>query len=136
MTDKKKNTSRSQLTEPKPDAKVQESSAAVKTPAREARRSPARQESKTEARQESKTRARHDSRATSPSVFARVRNSKAGRFFIEAYYELRHKVTWPTFIEARNMTIAVILISAVIGIILSLIDLGLLHLFLLITGGS
>ncbi len=128
MADKKKSTSRSQLTEPKSGAKAQESSAAVKTPTREARRAPARQESKTVAR--------HDSKATSLSVFVRLRNSKAGRFFIEAYYELRHKVTWPTFIEARNMTLAVILISAVIGIILSLIDLGLLHLFLLITGGS
>ena len=56
------------------------------------------------------------------------------RFVREAYYELRYKVTWPTFTEARNMTIAVIVLSAVIGGILSLADLGLLRLFVLITG--
>jgi preprotein translocase SecE subunit len=72
----------------------------------------------------------------SPSLMTRFRASRAGRFIFEAYNELRHKVTWPTFEEARNMTIAVIVISAVIGGILSLADLGLLHLFVLLVGGK
>jgi preprotein translocase SecE subunit len=63
----------------------------------------------------------------------RLRNSRVGRFVLEAYYELRHKVTWPTFEEARNMTIAVILLSAAVGTILWVVDEGLKYLsFLLI----
>jgi preprotein translocase SecE subunit len=58
------------------------------------------------------------------------------RFAREAYYELRYKVTWPTFEEARNMTFVVIGLSAAIGIFLGLADLGLFQLFKLITGGQ
>jgi preprotein translocase SecE subunit len=68
------------------------------------------------------------------SLETRFRSSRIGRFVLEAYYELRHKVTWPTFEEARNMTIVVIGLSAVIGTILGLADLGLTQLFLLISG--
>jgi len=64
----------------------------------------------------------------------RFRNSRFGRFALDAYYELRHKVTWPTFEEARNMTFVVIVLSAVIGGLLSLADAGLQQLFLLISG--
>lgn len=67
-----------------------------------------------------------------PSWEARIRANRYGRFIIEAYYELRHKVTWPTFDEARNMTVVVILLSAVIGGILALADFGLTQLFFLI----
>jgi preprotein translocase SecE subunit len=55
---------------------------------------------------------------------------------LEAYDELRHKVTWPTFQEARNMTIVVILLSAAVSAFLALADLGLFKLFQLISGGS
>lgn len=86
---------------------------------------------KEQPRQESK---RRDTRNSSPSMFQRLRNSRAGRFMAEAYYELRHKVTWPTFIEARNMTFVVIVLSVVVGGILGLVDYGLYSLFLAISG--
>ena len=70
-----------------------------------------------------------------PAWLTRFRNTRIGRFVFEAYYELRHKVTWPTFEEARNMTLIVIVLSAVIGAALALVDFGLYHLFLLISGG-
>jgi len=55
------------------------------------------------------------------------------RFVREAYHELRYKVTWPTFQEARNMTLVVIALSAAIGILLGIVDVGLLKLFQLIS---
>jgi preprotein translocase SecE subunit len=55
------------------------------------------------------------------------------RFVREAYHELRYKVTWPTFQEARNMTLVVIALSAAIGILLGVVDLGLFKLFQLIS---
>ncbi len=73
--------------------------------------------------------------AKGPSSWeTRFRTSRFGRFVLDAYYELRHKVTWPTFEEARNMTFVVIVLSAVIGGILSLADAGLQQLFILISG--
>ncbi len=65
----------------------------------------------------------------------RFRNNRIVRFVREAYYELRYKVTWPTFQEARNMTFVVIGLSAAVGLLLGLADLGLFQLFRLITGG-
>ena len=73
--------------------------------------------------------------AKGPSSWeTRFRTSRFGRFVLDAYYELRHKVTWPTFEEARNMTFVVIVLSAVIGGLLSLADIGLQQLFFLISG--
>jgi preprotein translocase SecE subunit len=128
MTDRKKNVSRSQqATQVRPQDAAQTSTAkAARTSARDERREPARSASK--------TTARRDSRGT--SLYARARNTKIGRFIYEAYYELRHKVTWPTFQEAKNMTIMVIVISAVLGGLLSLVDAGLLHLFSYIINGK
>ena len=85
-------------------------------------------------KQESKS-TRRDSKS-SLTLAKRFRNSRIGRFILDAYYELRHKVTWPTFTEARNMTIAVIAISAVIALILGLADLGLSRLYLFIISGG
>ena len=79
-------------------------------------------------RRESKASARAQS---SPSRF---RNSRLVRFAREAYQELRYKVTWPTFQEAKNMTIAVVAISVAAGVLLGLADAGLFQLFRLITG--
>ena len=70
----------------------------------------------------------------SPGRFARLRNARAIKFVLEAYRELRYKVTWPTFREARNMTIIVILLSAAVSLVLTLADAGLLKLFQLISG--
>ncbi len=73
--------------------------------------------------------------AKGPSSWeTRFRTSRFGRFVLDAYYELRHKVTWPTFEEARNMTFVVIALSVVIGGLLSLADAGLQQLFYLISG--
>jgi len=73
--------------------------------------------------------------AKGPSSWeTRLRTSRFGRFVLDAYYELRHKVTWPTFEEARNMTFVVIVLSVVIGGLLSLADAGLQQLFYLISG--
>jgi len=80
------------------------------------------------------SRARRDTRE--PSWLLRLRNSRIGRFVFEAYYELRHKVTWPTFEEARNMTLIVIVLSLVIGLALFAVDSGLYNLFVLISGGK
>ncbi len=104
-----------------------ESKASVKTSTAALRSEP----KKERAVQES--RVRRDSKE--PAWFLRLRNSRVGRFVFDAYYELRHKVTWPTFEEARNMTLIVIALSAVIGAALALVDLGLYHLFVLISGG-
>ena len=65
---------------------------------------------------------------------SRLRNRALVRFVREAYQELRFKVTWPTFQEARNMTIAVVALSAAAGVVLGLADAGLFQLFRLITG--
>jgi preprotein translocase SecE subunit len=68
-----------------------------------------------------------------PSLVTQLRNSKVGRFIHDAYYELRHKVTWPTVEEVRNMTIAVIALSLAVGLILGALDFGLLNLFTLLS---
>jgi preprotein translocase SecE subunit len=67
----------------------------------------------------------------SPTFWTRFRNYKPVRFVREAYNELRYKVTWPTFQEARNMTFVVIALSAAIAFLLGIADLGLTKLFFL-----
>lgn len=126
MAEKKKSAGRSQAAELKTRGKEKEQPASsTKVATREARK---------EQKVESKATPRRESRGSSLS--ARIRSNRAGRFVLEAYYELRHKVTWPTFEQARNMTIAVIIISAFVGAIIALADFGLYHLFLLIIGGG
>jgi len=63
----------------------------------------------------------------------RLRTNRYIRFILDAYYELRHKVTWPSFNEARTMTIVVILLSLAVGAVLYVADLGLYQLFLLLS---
>lgn len=48
------------------------------------------------------------------------------RYFAESYLEMR-KVTWPTPTDARNMTIVVIAMSALVAIVLGAADLGLVR---------
>ena len=69
------------------------------------------------------------------SWLTRFRRNRFGNFIYEAYYELRYKVTWPTFLEARNMTVIVIILSAILAAVLAAVDYGLYNLFLLISGG-
>ena len=45
------------------------------------------------------------------------------RYFIETSGELR-KVSWPTWPEARQLTILVIIVMVVIGIFLGIVDWG------------
>jgi preprotein translocase subunit SecE len=71
---------------------------------------------------------KRESKQTS-SFWTRFRNYRMVRFVRESYHELRYKVTWPTFQEARNMTIVVIALSAVIAAILGIADAALLQLF-------
>lgn len=115
MTDRKKNVSRSQATEVKAQNSVQTPTKAAKASAREERRESTKSTSKNQSRRNSK----------GTSFYARVRNSKTGKFVYGSYYELRYKVTWPTWIEARNMAVMVVVISAVLGGLLSLVDAGL-----------
>ena len=61
-------------------------------------------------------------------------NSALVRFVRESYRELRYKVTWPTAIEVRNMTIAVLVLSLAVGLLLGLVDVGLFQLVQRITG--
>ena len=96
-------------------------------------------EQKQERRRERESRqpAKRDTRQQQSSgLWKRIRRIRWVSFVFEAYDELRHKVTWPTFEEARNMTVVVILLSAAIAAFLALADLGLFKLFQLISGGS
>ncbi len=140
MADKKKNASRSrsrsqsqsQTAEPKAQDGEQEQeqeqgkSTKAVTRARSERKE---NESKTVVR--SRETNRRDNKASSARL-TRLRSNYIVRFLLESYYELRYKVTWPTLEEARNMTIVVILLSAAIGVILGLTDLGLSQLYLLV----
>ncbi len=124
MADKKKNVSQSETAESKVrgDGKGQSKSAKAVAREREERREvreskPVKRESK------------------QPSKFqANLRKNRVVRFVREAYQELRYKVTWPTFQEARNMTLVVIALSVAVGLLLGAADLGLLKLFQLIHG--
>jgi preprotein translocase subunit SecE len=117
MADKKNNATQQEVAEPK--ARENRSAKAV-----------AREREERRARESKVTR--RDSKQT--SYWTRLRGNRLVNFLFEAYRELRYKVTWPTFEEARNMTIAVIILSGVVAAVLALADLGLLKLFRLISG--
>ncbi len=55
------------------------------------------------------------------------------RYFAETSGELR-KVSWPTWPEARQLTIIVIIVMVVVGTFLALVDLGVNHLLNAILG--
>jgi preprotein translocase subunit SecE len=155
MADRKKNSNRSQAAALKtpsrkqtqvetPALEDQELSGpvpakSVKAPASEDHREPmAIKGTKTlahEVRRQSGQEAKAASRRE-PKAPPRWRNNAAGRFFYDAYYELRHKVTWPTLKEARNMTFVVLALSAVVGGIIALADYGLHELFIFIVTKS
>ena len=127
MADKKKNASQAKMVAPAPIAKSgekeKEPSKAVKAVTRE------RDERK---ERESKSSGRSESKST-VSTRQRFRNNRLVRFVRESYHELRYKVTWPTFEEARNMTFVVIGLSLAVGLVLWVADVGLFQLFQLIT---
>jgi preprotein translocase SecE subunit len=136
MADKKKNANQSatrnrqlrqsQMVAPSARSDGNEQDKPVKAGARE------REERKV---QESKP-VRRESKSQSKGLSdwqIRLRNNRYIRFILDAYYELRHKVTWPSFSEARTMTIVVILLSLAVGVVLWVADLGLYQLFLLLS---
>jgi len=131
MADKKKPTSQSQTAEPKVRESAKEQ-AQGKNAREVTRERDERKEKESKAAARERVNTRRETKAPSATM-TRLRGNAIVRFLLEAYYELRHKVTWPTFREARNMTIVVILLSAAVGLILGLADLGLGQLYLLVT---
>lgn len=121
MSEKKKSASQSEMEEPRARASERDPKSA-KASAREER--------------QSKQPARRETKATSAPAkkSGGFRNSRLVRFVRESYHELRYKVTWPTFQEARNMTFVVIGLSLAVGLVLGLVDSGLFQLFRLVTG--
>jgi len=124
MADKKKNAGQGEVVPASARGQEKERSKSTKAVTRE------RDERKV---RESKT-ARSSGSSKQSATSTRFRNNRIVRFVREAYYELRYKVTWPTFEEARNMTFVVIGLSAAVGLLLGIADFGLLQLFRLITG--
>jgi preprotein translocase SecE subunit len=132
MADKKKNSSQSQTAEPKAssDSGEKEQGMSVKAITRERGK---REVQETKVVKQQSSKGSSGSSRNAPGRLTRLRNGRAARFVFDAYYELRHKVTWPTFAQARNMTIVVILLSVAVGLALWIIDLGLYQLFLLLS---
>jgi preprotein translocase SecE subunit len=129
MADKKKNASQSETAASKVRGREKEQGQNVKAETRE------REERKEREIKETKPVRRETKQASATQRRSRkIRNYRIVRFVLEAYHELRYKVTWPTFQEARTMTIIVIALSAVISVILGIADLGLTKLFLFISG--
>lgn len=126
MADKKKNASQSEMVESKVRSGEKEQSKNVKALARE------RDERRERENKETRSVKRESKQPS--ATRSRFRNNRVVRFVREAYHELRYKVTWPTFQEARNMTFVVIALSAAVGIVLGIADLGLFKLFQLISG--
>ena len=50
-----------------------------------------------------------------------LRDNRLVNYFRETYYELK-KVSWPTRREAMNLTLMVIVVTAFLAIVLSLMD--------------
>ena len=126
MADKKKNASQSEVAESRVRGGEKEQNRNAKAAARE------REDRRQRETRESKS-VKQETRQSS-QFQTRLRNNRIVRFVRESYYELRYKVTWPTFQEARNMTLVVIALSAAVGIVLGIADLGLFQLFKLISG--
>ena len=126
MSEKKKSASPSEQEEPKARASERELKSARASAREERQNKPVRRDTKPVAASVKATAS-----TKKPGGF---RNSALVSFVRESYRELRYKVTWPTFQQARNMTLIVIALSTVVGVILGLVDAGLFQLFKLITG--
>jgi preprotein translocase subunit SecE len=61
------------------------------------------------------------------------RENRLQRFFRETSGELR-KVSWPTWLEARNLTIIVVIVLVIMAIFLWLIDLSATQLLSVVVG--
>ena len=63
----------------------------------------------------------------------RQRENAIQRFFRETMGEL-HRVSWPTWLEARNLTIVVIIVLVIMAIFLWVIDLSATKLLSVVVG--
>jgi len=61
------------------------------------------------------------------------RENRIQRFFRETMGELR-RVSWPTWPEARNLTVIVIIVLVIMAIFLSLVDLSATRILSLVVG--
>ena len=61
------------------------------------------------------------------------RENKIQRFFRETTGELR-RVSWPTWLEARNLTVVVIIVLVIMAIFLWMVDLSATELLSLVVG--
>ncbi|MGB8212863.1 MAG: preprotein translocase subunit SecE [Anaerolineales bacterium] len=61
------------------------------------------------------------------------RENAIQRFFRETMGELR-RVSWPTWVEARNLTVVVIIVLVIMAVFLWSIDLGATKLLSLVIG--
>lgn len=50
---------------------------------------------------------------------------RLGNYLYECYYELRHKVTWPTSKELSSSSVLVLVASLVLSLFIFLVDKGL-----------
>jgi preprotein translocase SecE subunit len=125
MSEKKKSSGQSEMEETKAQVSEKELKSARASARQERQSKPASKPVKRDARVSSQA---------SGKKSGGFRNWALVRFVRESYRELRYKVTWPTFVEARNMTLVVILVSTAVGLVLGLVDQGLLQAFKAITG--
>lgn len=72
------------------------------------------------------TRRTHTEEVETGGVMGYLLSHGLTRYFAESYLEMR-KVTWPTMLDARNMTIVVIAMSALVALVLGAADLGLVR---------
>jgi preprotein translocase subunit SecE len=61
------------------------------------------------------------------------RENRIQRFFRETAGELR-RVSWPTWLEARNLTVVVIIVLVIMAVFLWLIDLSATRILSLVVG--
>ena len=61
------------------------------------------------------------------------RENRFQRFFRETAGELR-RVSWPTWLEARNLTVVVIIVLVIMAIFLWLIDISATYILSLVVG--
>jgi len=59
---------------------------------------------------------------------------KIGLYFKEAYNELMHKVTWPTWKELQNSAIVVMIASLLIALVILVMDLSFKNIMELLYG--
>lgn len=52
---------------------------------------------------------------------------KLKSFFTEAYTELMHKVTWPTWSELQNSAVIVMIATVIIALVVFLMDFSFQH---------